>query len=568
MRSRSVGLPVGIGPPDAALTKGWSGAMVKLTGGQALVQSIKREGIDTIFGLPGVQLDWAFDALYAEQDNIKVYHTRHEQATSYMADGFARATGKVGTCLIVPGPGLLNAAAGLSTAYACSSPVLCLTGQIRSDLIGVGRGELHEIPNQLEMLSSVTKWAARAMNPAEVPGLVREAFKQLRTGRPRPVALEIPPDVLQMEAEVELLDAYQAERLAPDMDAIKRAAALLAKAERPAFFVGSGIFRAEAWEELRELAEALEAPVIMSSNGRGALSDRHYLALNSIAGQRYAQNADLICAVGSRFVQPTAWWGLPESVPVVQLDVDGEEVGRNRKPTVGIVGDAKLGLAALRAEIDGAAGKRASKEKELRALKEEVDDLLHEIQPQAAFAGAIREALPDDGIVVNESTQVGYWSSAGFPVYEPRTFIGSGYQGTLGFGYATALGVQVGMPERKVVSINGDGGFGYNIQEFSTVKAHGINVVAVVFDDGAFGNVKRIQQQSFNGRTIASTLVNPDWVKFAESFGVAGMLAKTPDELQGALKEAFASNAPALIAVPVGEMPSMWHLMRPQPARR
>ena len=544
--------------------------MVKLTGGQALVQSIKREGIDTIFGLPGVQLDWAFDALYAERDSIRVVHTRHEQATSYMADGYARATGKVGTCLMVPGPGLLNAAAGLSTAYACSSPVLCLTGQIRSDLIGVGRGELHEIPNQLEMLSSVTKWAARAMNPAEIPGLVREAFKWLRTGRPRPVALEIPPDVLQMEAEVDLLAPYQAERQAPDMDAIKRAAQLLAKAERPVFFVGSGVLRAEAWDELRELAEALEAPVIMSANGRGALSDRHYLGLNSIAGQRYIQNADLVCAVGTRFVQPTAWWGLPEGMPVIQLDIDGEEVGRNRKPTVGIVGDAKLGLAALRAEIDGAAGKRPSKEKELLALKAEVDDVLQEIQPQAAFAHAIRGALPDDGIVVNESTQVGYWSSVGFPVYEPRTFIGSGYQGTLGFGYATALGVQVGQPDKKVVSVNGDGGFGYNIQEFSTVKAHGINVVAVVFDDGAFGNVKRMQQQNFNGRTIASDLLNPDWVKFAESFGVAGMTARTPDELQGTLADALASNAPALIAVPVGEMPSMWHLMRPQPqpARR
>jgi acetolactate synthase-1/2/3 large subunit len=171
-------------------------AMTQLTGGQALVQSIKREGIETIFGLPGVQLDWAFDALYDERDSIKVYHTRHEQATAYMADGYARSTGRVGACLVVPGPGLLNATAALSTAYACSSQVLCLTGQIQSDLIGVGRGLLHEIPYQLEMLRSVTKWAARAMRPAEIPGLVREAFTQLRSDRARPVALEIPPDVL------------------------------------------------------------------------------------------------------------------------------------------------------------------------------------------------------------------------------------------------------------------------------------------------------------------------------------------------------------------------------------
>jgi acetolactate synthase-1/2/3 large subunit len=538
--------------------------MVQLTGGQALVQSIKREGVDTIFGLPGVQLDWAFDALYEEQDSIHVIHTRHEQATSYMADGYARATGKVGTCLVVPGPGVLNAGAGLSTAYACSSPVLCLTGQINSQLIGVGRGELHEIPNQLELFSSVTKWAARAMTPAEIPGLVREAFKQLRSGRPRPVALEIPPDVLAMRGEVELLEPYRAERNAGDPALIKQAAEMLAKAERPAFFVGSGIFLSEAWDELREVAEALEAPVAMSRNGRGAISDRHYLGLNPLAAQRVLPDADVIVAVGTRFLEPAARWGLPPGATVIQIDVDQAEIGRNAKPGLGIVADAKAALAALRGALDGAAGKRPSRAKELEAVKEEVADTLFEIQPQAAYGLAIRAALPEDGIVVNESTQVGYWSNVGFPVYEPRTFIGSGYQGTLGFGYATALGAQVGQPDRKVVSINGDGGFGYNLQELSTVKAHNINVVGIVFDDGAFGNVKRIQQQSFNGRTIASTLTNPNWLKLADAFGIAGMEARTPDELEGTLREALATNGPVLISVPVGEMPSMWHLLMPR----
>src|SRR5579884_3130250 len=177
-----------------------------MTGGQALVQSLKREGIGTVFGLPGVQLDWAFDALYEERESIRVFHTRHEQATAYMADGFARTTGGVGMCLVVPGPGLLNASAGLATAYACSSPVLCVTGQINSDLIGVGRGVLHEIPEQLRLASSFTKWAARASSPGEIPRLIREAFRQLRTGRARPVVIEIPPDVLQTTAPVQLLD--------------------------------------------------------------------------------------------------------------------------------------------------------------------------------------------------------------------------------------------------------------------------------------------------------------------------------------------------------------------------
>ncbi|HEY8597786.1 MAG TPA: thiamine pyrophosphate-binding protein, partial [Thermomicrobiales bacterium] len=236
--------------------------MAELTGGQALVQSLKREGIDTIFALPGAQLDWAFDALHEEQDTIRVIHTRHEQATSYMADGYARATGKVGTCLVVPGPGVLNAGAGLSTAYACSSPVLCLAGQIRSELIGSGRGELHEIKDQRAVLDTVTKWTGRALAPGAIPGLIREAFAQLRGGRPAPVGLEIPPDVLMQREEVDLGSTGDwGQRPTPqpaDPALIKRAAALLARAERPAFYVGSGVLQAEAWDELRAVAEALE----------------------------------------------------------------------------------------------------------------------------------------------------------------------------------------------------------------------------------------------------------------------------------------------------------------------
>ena len=183
--------------------------MARLTGGQALVQQLKKEGVEVIFALPGVQLDWAFDALYEEREHIRVIHTRHEQATSYMANGYARASGQVGTCLVVPGPGLLNASAGLATAYACSSPVLCLTGQINSDLIGVGRGVLHEIDRQLETIASVTKWAARALRPEEIPGVVHEAFRLLKTGRPRPVEIEIPPDVLMAQGEVTLYEPAQ-----------------------------------------------------------------------------------------------------------------------------------------------------------------------------------------------------------------------------------------------------------------------------------------------------------------------------------------------------------------------
>ena len=536
--------------------------MARLTGGQILVEAIKREGIDTIFGLPGIQLDWLFDALFASRESLRVIHTRHEQATSYMADGYARTTGKVGTCLVVPGPGLLNATAGLSTAYACSSPVLCLTGQIESGLIGGGRGELHEIPNQLQMLESVTKWAARATSPAEIPGLVAEAFRSLRSGRSRPVALEIPPDVLGAEAEVAFPAREVPARVTPDQGAIRRAAELLQRAERPLIFAGGGVLRAEAWPEVRALAEALQAPVIMTENGRGILSDRHPLAHTALSARQLLAGADAIFAVGTRLLEAAAWIGLPAGVPLIQLDVDPEEVGRNATPTVGIVGDAKLGLAGLLGLVEGGQP-RPSREAESRAIKEKVEDLLFELQPQQSFAAALRAALPDDGIVVSEMTQMGYYSGVGLPIYEPRTYLTPGYQGTLGYGYATALGAQVGSPDKKVVAICGDGGFMYNVQELATAKQHNIPLVGIVFNDGAFGNVKRIQKARLGGHTYGSELQNPDFVALARAFGIAGMRAETPDALGGALREALATNEPTLIDVPIGEVPSLWSLLYP-----
>ena len=527
--------------------------MQQMTGGQALVQSLLHEGIETVFGLPGVQLDWAFDALYAARDRVRVIHTRHEQATSYMADGYARSTGKVGTCLVVPGPGLLNAMAGLSTAYACNSPVLCISGQIESDLIGHGRGLLHEIPHQLEMMKSVTKWAGRAMTPAEVPGLVQEAFRQLRDGRPRPVEIEIPPDVLAASIGITLADPVPRIPSAVDPAAIKLAAAALARAERPLIFVGSGIIAAEAGEGLRQLAEALQAPVVMSANGRGALSDHHPLALPPVAGRLLLPRADAVLAVGTRFVQPTVEWGLPPGITVIQIDVDATEVGRNAPPTIGIVADAKTALEALKDALPSTA--RPARSAEIAAVKEHIADLLFEVQPQAAFTAAIRSAMPDDGILVGDMTQVAYFARSGFPVYEPRTLLSPGYQGTLGCGFPIALGAQVGNPRRKVVSVNGDGGFMFNVQELATMRQHDIGAVVIVFNDGAFGNVKRIQQQQFGGRTIASELRNPDFVRLAEVFGVAGMRATTPEMLEGALREALATAGPVLIEVPVGEMP-------------
>ena len=321
----------------------------EMTGGQALVAMLKRQGVDTLFALPGVQLDGFFEALWDERDAFRVYHTRHEQATAYMADGYARVSGKEGVCVVVPGPGLLNTTAALSTAYSCNSPVLCITGQIRSDLIEGGRGLLHEIPNQLEMIRSVTKHAAREVKPERIPNLVDNAFRQLRSGRPRPVEIEAPPDTLFAKAEFALLPpAPPRARSAGDPDLIARAAKLLGEAKSPLIYAGGGVQRAGASAELLALAELLEAPVVQTRNGKGAISDRHYLAHGWMMDRTLYQQADVILAVGTRFTAD--FDGVREIAPgqtVIQLDIDPEEIGRNTKPTLAIEADAKAGLAAL-----------------------------------------------------------------------------------------------------------------------------------------------------------------------------------------------------------------------------
>jgi acetolactate synthase I/II/III large subunit len=535
----------------------------ELTGGQALVTSLITNGVDTVFALPGVQLDGAFDALYAERDAIRVIHPRHEQAAAYMADGYARTTGKVGACMVVPGPGLLNATAALSTAYACNSPVLCVTGQIQSDLIEFGRGLLHEIPNQLEMIRSVTKQAERATTPPEIPGLVQRAFREVRRGRQRPVEIEIPPDTLFATADVELLPpADLPERFAGDTQALEQAARLLANARRPLIWSGGGVLRSGAWDELRRFAAQLQAPVVMTANGKGALSDRDPLAQNILGGIELLRDADVIFAVGTRFVDPaTAKWGVKSHQTIIQMDIDPEEIARNTPVRIGIEGDAKAGLAALVDLVEREGRERPSRAAELAELKRGVAARARAVRPQADYALAIREALSDDGIFVSEMTQVGYWANFAFPVYEPRTYITPGYQGTLGYGFPTALGAKVAHPDRPVVSINGDGGFGFCLNELSTMALHEIAAIAIVFTDDAFGNVRRIQQEQFGGRTIASDLLNADFVKLADAFGVVGRHADTPEKLRTAVEESVCADEPTLIAVPIGQVPNPWTVL-------
>ena len=541
--------------------------MPRMTGGGALVEMLRRHRVDTVFALPGVQNDALFVAFYDAGEALRVIHTRHEQGAAYMAFGYARASGKVGTYAVVPGPGLLNTTAALATAYATNAPVLCISGQVASDLIGRGFGLLHEIPDQLGILRRLTKWAARIDHPTQTGKLVNEAFRQLYDGRPRPVGLEIPPDVLALETEVALpaADASSAPTM-PDLELIDKAAALLADAKKPLFFVGSGAV--DAATEVLALAEMLEAPVVSFTSGKGIVSDRPYLAQSALAGHELWRETDVVLAVGTRLHQPQARWGVDRDLKLIRIDIDPVEITRITRPAFGIVADAKTALAALYRALEPRSIKRASRKDELEALKARtLSSLADRLGPQCEYLKAIRAELPDEGIYVEDLTQVGYVGRMAFPVYQPRTYIHSGYQGTLGFGFASALGAKVGRPDRPVVSVSGDGGFMYNVQELSTAVKHGIDIVAIVFADGAFGNVRRMQKEDYGNKLIGVDLLNPQFPKMAESFGAAGVRTTTPEGLGRELAAALKRRGTTLIEVAVGEMPDPWKVMLPPRVR-
>jgi len=541
--------------------------MARMTGGQALVELLRQRGVDTIFALPGVQNDALFAALYDARNAVRVIHPRHEQAAAYMAYGYAKASGRVGAYAVVPGPGVLNTTAALATAYAANAPVLCLSGQIPLAMIGRGLGFLHEIPDQLGILQRLTKWAARIEHPAAAPHLVDEAFRQMLSGRKRPVALEVPLDVLAQPAEVTLGTPSEPEPPPiADSALIEKAAAALLQSKRPLLIVGGGAQAAGA--EILALAERLQAPVISSNSGKGAIDERHPLAANLALGHRLWAEADLVLAIGTRLQPQFVSWGIDEALPLIRIDIDAAEMSRMRRPAVGIVADAAAALAAIDAALGPRLALRPSRATAIAETRAVAERELATLSPQREFAAAMREALPEDGIYVDELTQVSYVARLTFPAYRPRSFIDSGYQGTLGYGFATALGAKIACPERPVLSVSGDGGFMYTAPELATAVLHGIAVVAVVFVDDAFGNVRRIQRDDYQGRVIASELHNPDFAALATVFGAAGARARTPAELGREIRAALKRTGPTVIEVPLGETPSPWKLSHMRRVRR
>ncbi|MCD0423455.1 thiamine pyrophosphate-dependent enzyme [Rubrivivax sp. JA1024] len=535
-----------------------------MTGGEAIVQGLVAHGVDTVFGLPGAQIYGLFDGFAKAQ--LKVIGARHEQACGYMAFGYARASGKPGVFSVVPGPGVLNASAALLTAFGCNEPVMCLTGQVPSAYLGKGRGHLHEMPDQLATLRSFIKWAERIEYPGNAPALVARAFQEMMSGRRGPVALEMPWDVFTQATETaaaQTLDLIAPP--APDPDRVAAAAKLIAANKRPMIFVGAGAL--EAGDEILELAEMIDAPVVAFRSGRGIVSNRHELGLTFAAAYQLWPQTDLIIGIGTRMELPTTfrWPFRPEGLKSVRIDIDPAEM-RRFAPDAAIVSDSKAGARALADAVSKTGySKTKGRRDEIRAATAKTNEAIQAIQPQMSYLKILREVLPDDAIVTDELSQVGFASWYGFPIYQPRTFLTSGYQGTLGSGFPTALGAKVACPDKPVVAITGDGGFMFGVQELATAVQYNIGVVTLVFDNSAYGNVRRDQVNLFDGRVVASDLVNPDFVKLAESFGVGATRVTSPDHFRPALEKALAAGGPQLIAidVPRDSEASPWPFIHP-----
>ena len=528
--------------------------MPEMTGAEALRRSLEAEGVDTVFALPGVQIMAAFDALRDSQA-IRLISTRHEQTTAYMADGYARVARKPGVALVVPGPGALNASAAIGTAYAASSPVLLISGQIPSGSIGKGEGQLHEIEEQLDVFKPIVKWNTRVASVSEIPIAIHEAFRQMTTGRPRPVEVEIPSDILAATGEVDILEAelYPVEQ--PDGDAVALAAEALAQSGRPAIVIGGGTLRADAGAEVAEIAEMLDAPIVGTQQAKGVVPADHpqYVGVHYAGvgvSDELLSGSDVILVAGTRFMVPG--FKAAKHQTIIKIDIDQRELDKDHGTSIAIKADAKAGLAAIARALRERGVEQTCRTQGSRApaFAAQQREFLDNAAPeQMAWVNAVRKATDDDAVVISGMTNIGYWSHLAYDVRAGGEFITSGYFGNLGFSFPTALGAKVAAGDRAVVALCGDGGFMYSPQELATAKQYGINLVVIVFDNGAFGASRWDQQHRYDDREIGTEFFNPDWDTLAAAFGIRSRGVDTPDGLQTALREAVAADEPSLIHV-------------------
>jgi acetolactate synthase-1/2/3 large subunit len=524
--------------------------MERLTGGQAIVAQLEREGVDVAFGIPGVHTLELYDALV--DSGIDHVTGRHEQGVGFMADGYARATGRVGVALVITGPGLTNVATPVGQAYSDSVPMLVISTANETNEGDRGAGMLHELKDQQGVMESIAAYSERVERVADVPGAIADAFSYLESNRPRPVHVELPTDVLEREEPVELVDRTPGSLPGPDEVRLDEVAERLAAAERPLLVVGGGA--AGAAGEVRSLVEETRVPVLTTTAGKGVVPTTHECCLGATFGEaatdEFVASRDLVLAVGTELSEnETASTEFPD---LVHVDVDYANFGRTHETDLGVVSDATAAVAHVRERLadrgvgfEGTAA--AVAEAKPAPVSETVDD-----DPRHRILAVLRDALDDDAVVVNDMTKLCYEGRKAFPTGEPGSFLFPRGYGTLGYAPPAAYGAAIG-DERQVVALVGDGGFLFTVGSLATAVRYDVSVPVVILNDDSYDVLEDVQLRDY-GRVMGTDIENPDFVALAESFGTAASRVEMADvetELPARLDDAFDRERPTVLEIPV-----------------
>jgi acetolactate synthase-1/2/3 large subunit len=527
----------------------------RMKGGQAAIRALEKQGVEVVFGIPGVHTLEIYDALV--DSSITHVLARHEQGAGFMADGYARASGKPGVAVIITGPGITNVMTAVGEAYTDSSPLMVLSSNVEQAWAGKMLGHLHDLSDQLGVMGAVTKWNAQATSVAQVPELVGEAFSQMKSGRARPTHVEVPLDVLSEFGKASFPAAAGEHRTAPDANDIARAVDLLKGAERVVIWCGGGAVSSAAGEAIGALAEQLGAPILTSTMGKGSVPDDHPMLVGRLwepgnPVNDLLKSADAALVFGSKLgAMETEYQRMPLPETLLRVDVDPTEINRNSPPAHAIVADARLAAEALLSALKDAGVRHAGTSAEdVSKLKSAALDAGWGAA-QKPYVDALRHAIPRDGVLVSDMTMMGYVCCARYPVYEPRTFLFPQGYGTLGFSLPAAIGAKIARPDATVVPIVGDGGFQYTMQEVATAVQFKVGLPIVIFNDSTYTAVKSAQADQYDRRFIAVDLVNPDYLKLADAYGIPGVRATSPDALTEAIGQAVKRDQPTIIDVPI-----------------
>jgi acetolactate synthase-1/2/3 large subunit len=538
--------------------------MVQITGAQALVEALKREKVDAVFGLPGGANLPIYDAMFDSE--VRHILARHEQCAAHMADGYARVARKPGVCMGTSGPGATNLVTGIATAHADSSPVIAITGQVAKNMIGRDAFQECDI---MGIVTPITKYSFQPWSAAEIPSVIKKAFYIAGTGRPGAVLVDIPKDVQNEKVDITFSEGVKMTKpiavSRPDPAKIERAAEFLLKAERPMIMAGGGVILSGAFQELQVIAELLVCPVVTTFKGKGSFSETHPLSVGPIGMHGHAEanklilEIDCLLAVGARFSDRSVGrWDDFNPAKIIHVDIDPAEIGKNKPADVGIVGDVKEALGMLVRVLEKMTQKKDANYPWMKHVNETKS--LYRSKPLPAprditgprLLKKMRELIPADAIITTEVGQHQMWASLYFDIIKPGTFFTSTGLGTMGWGLPAAVGAKVAAPKVPVIDIAGDGSFQMTENALATSVTEKIPIIAVIFNNNMLGMVAQWQRLFYNRKYIGVEMSGiPDFVKIAEAYGAQGFRVQSMDEFSKAMKNALKSDVATIIDVPI-----------------